>query len=367
MKKVGIIGWRGLVGSVLLERMLAASDFKDIEAVFFTTSQVGQKAPDFGQPEKYLQDAYELSTLQEMDVVLTCQGGSYTNEMHGPLRNSGWQGFWIDAASSLRMAKESIIILDPVNKNVIDKALNDGVKDFIGGNCTVSLMLMALGGLFKEGLIEWVTSMTYQAASGAGARNMIELIKQMNHLGQSCATELGNPATNIIQFDKSITASLREDSFPRENFGAPLAASLLPWIDTRMENGQTREEWKAQVEANKILGTTEFIPIDGTCVRVGAMRSHSQAFTVKLKKNISMKVIEDLIANNHEDVFIVANNKEETISKLTPAHVSGTLSIPVGRLRKMTLGDEYLNAFSVGDQLLWGAAEPLRSMLKFIL
>lgn len=356
-----------MVGSVLLERMVVTSDFKDIEAVFFTTSQVGQKAPDFGQPEKYLQDAYELSTLQEMDVVLTCQGGSYTNEMHVPLRNSGWQGFWIDAASSLRMAKESIIILDPVNKNVIDKALNDGVKDFIGGNCTVSLMLMALGGLFKEGLIEWVTSMTYQAASGAGARNMIELIKQMNHLGQSCATELENPATNIIQFDKSITASLREDSFPRENFGAPLAASLLPWIDTRMENGQTREEWKAQVEANKILGTTEFIPIDGTCVRVGAMRSHSQAFTVKLKKNISMEVIEDLIANNHEDVFLVANNKEETISKLTPAHVSGTLSIPVGRLRKMTLGDEYLNAFSVGDQLLWGAAEPLRSMLKFIL
>ncbi len=367
MIKAGFIGWRGMVGSVLMERMLSEKDFSGYEPLFFSTSQAGGKAPDIGIDTPPLADAYDLNSLSAMDIIVTCQGGSYTKEIHPKLRAEGWKGYWIDAASTLRMDKDSIIVLDPVNRTVINKGLASGVKDYIGGNCTVSLMLMALGGLFEKGLIEWLTSMTYQAASGAGARNMRELVKQMQTIGNTSA-DLDNMSSAILDLDREITSCLRDGSLPVDNWGVPLAASLIPWIDSPMENGQTREEWKGVAETNKILGRGENrIPIDGQCVRIGSMRCHSQAFTIKLNKNVPLDEIEDMIASHNQWVKLVPNEKPATIEQLTPAATTGTLNIPVGRVRKMNLGEEYLTAFSVGDQLLWGAAEPVRRMLKITL
>jgi len=361
--KVGFVGWRGMVGSVLMQRMQEENDFAGIEPVFFTTSQAGQPAPMGGG---ILKKADDIDALKQLDVIITCQGGDYTNAIHPELRKIGWQGYWIDAASSLRMADNAIIILDPVNRNVIDRGLQSGIKDFIGGNCTVSLMLMALGGLFEHGLVEWATSMTYQAASGAGAQNMRELLIQMGQLNQSVATQLQDPSSAILDIDKQVSAQLAGGELTTTNFGFPLAGSLLPWIDREVEDGQSREEWKGFVETNKILGSKQLIPIDGICVRVGAMRCHSQALTIKLKKDVPINEIEEILQNANEWVDVVPNRKEETLSRLTPAAISGTLKTPVGRLRKMKMGPEYLSAFTVGDQLLWGAAEPLRRMMRIL-
>jgi aspartate-semialdehyde dehydrogenase len=364
MKKVGIIGWRGMVGSVLMERMEAEDDFSKVGSYLFSTSLKGQKAPAYKNCHGEVLDSNCIDTLRTMDIIITCQGGDYTNEIHPVLKKTDWNGLWIDAASSLRMAKDSIIVLDPVNKDQIVQGLNSGVRDFIGGNCTVSLMLMGLGGLFKEGLIEWMTSMTYQAASGGGAKNMMELLEQMKYFGDTYQNTLAeDPKTTALVMEKIMSERFSATDFPQDNFGKPLALSLLPWIDTKVENGQSREEWKAQVEANKILGTDSIIPIDGTCVRVASLRCHSQAFTIKLKKSVDIKTIESIIAESNPWVELVENGKEPTLTKLTPAYASGTLKIPVGRVRKMTIGDDYLNAFSIGDQLLWGAAEPLRRTL----
>ncbi len=362
--KVGIVGWRGMVGSVLMQRMQEENDFAGIEPVFFSTSQAGQDAP-MGAGK--LKNADDLAELAKLDVILTCQGGDYTKAVHPALRKSGWNGYWIDAASTLRMEKDAVIILDPVNRNVIDAALANGQKDFIGGNCTVSLMLMALGGLFRAGLVEWVSSMTYQAASGAGAPNMRELLEQMGVLNASVASLLAVPGSAILEIDRDVTACLRGDSIPKKEFGFPLAGSLLPWIDREVEDGQSREEWKGYAETNKILGTTVPIPVDGICVRVGAMRCHSQAVTVKLKKDVPIAEVESLIANDNDWVKLIPNTKADSLAGLTPTAVSGTLSIPVGRVRKMKLGPEYVSAFTCGDQLLWGAAEPLRRMLRILL
>lgn len=368
MKKVGIVGWRGMVGSVLMERMLAENDFRDIEPIFFTTSQVGQAGPAIGRELPPLADANDVAALKAMDIILTCQGGDYTKAIYPQLRAAGWQGYWIDAASSLRMADNALIILDPVNLGVIKDGIAKGVKDFIGGNCTVSLMLMALGGLFHEGLVDWVSAMTYQAASGAGAQNMRELIGQMGAIHNSVNPLLANPASAILDIDRQVAATMRGDDFPKANFGFPLAGSLLPWIDTELESGQSREEWKAQVECNKILGRQgDPIPVDGTCVRIGAMRCHSQALTIKLAKKVPLDEIEQIIAEANGWVNVVPNHKPETLAALTPAAVTGTLDIPVGRLRKLSMGPKFLNAFTVGDQLLWGAAEPLRRMLRILL
>jgi len=362
--KVGIVGWRGMVGSVLLQRMQAENDFKGIEPVFFSTSQAGQDAP-MGAGK--LENASDINALKKLDIIITCQGGDYTKEVHPKLRAGGWNGYWIDAASSLRMEKDAVIILDPVNRKVIDKALADGVKDFIGGNCTVSLMLMALGGLFEAGLVEWMTSMTYQAASGAGAPNMRELLAQMGSLNGSVADLLADPGSAILEIDRKVTGQLHDASLPTREFGFPLAGNLLPWIDREVEDGQSREEWKGLVETNKILGTTTPIPIDGLCVRIGAMRSHSQALTIKLKKDVPMDEIEALIAGHNDWAELVPNTKQDSLSRLTPAAISGTLTVPVGRLRKMKMGPQYLSAFTCGDQLLWGAAEPLRRMLRILM
>ena len=366
MLKVGFVGWRGMVGSVLMERMRAENDFENIDPVFFTTSQAGQAAPNVGKGESVLLDARDLNELGQMDVIVTCQGGDYTSEVHAPLRDSGWNGTWIDAASTLRMAAQAVIVLDPVNSPVIEKALAEGKKDFIGGNCTVSLMLMAIGGLFKAGLVEWVSSMTYQAASGAGAQNMRELLNQMGSLNGCVAGELATPSSAILDIDRKVTAQFSADGFPTERFGAPLAGSLIPWIDKAVDEGQTKEEWKGFVETNKILQNDPLIPIDGICVRIGAMRSHSQALTIKLTKDVSVEEIMDILRNDNEWVDVVENDKEETLKRLTPAAISGTLTVPVGRIRKMKMGPEYLSAFTVGDQLLWGAAEPLRRMLRIL-
>jgi aspartate-semialdehyde dehydrogenase len=368
MKKVGIIGWRGMVGSVLMERMRAEDDFQGFESRFFSTSQAGQAGPEINGTTYELLDAHDVGLLKELDVILSCQGGGYTTKVYPQLREGGWQGYWIDAASTLRMEKNSIIVLDPVNRKVIDQGLVDGIKDYVGGNCTVSLMLMGLAGLFEKGWVEWITSQTYQAASGAGAKNMRELVNQMRLVGENCAGLLDNPATAILDIDRNVIDTVRSSSFPTDNFGAPLAASLIPWIDRAMENGQTREEWKGISETNKILGREDNpIPVDGCCVRVGSMRCHSQAYTIKLNRDVPLADVEAAIAKQNEWVYLVANNKEETLRELTPASVTGTLDIPVGRLRKMNLGDQYLSAFSVGDQLLWGAAEPVRRMLKIVL
>lgn len=368
MRKVGIIGWRGMVGSVLMERMREEDDFNGYEFTFFSTSQAGQDGPTIEDRTYTLQDANEINLLQTNDILLSCQGGDYTSTVYPELRKAGWQGYWIDAASTLRMEKDSIIVLDPVNRSVIDQGLTDGIKNYIGGNCTVSLMLMGLAGLFQQGWVEWVTSQTYQAASGAGAKNMRELVNQMRIIGENCENLLDTPATAILDIDRNVINTLRNQAFPTKNFGAPLAASLIPWIDKAMENGQTREEWKGISETNKILGRENSpIPIDGCCVRVSSMRCHSQAYTIKLNKDVPLADIEAAIKNQNDWVYLVANNKEETLKELTPARVTGTLDIPVGRLRKMNLGPQYLSAFSVGDQLLWGAAEPVRRILKIIL
>ncbi len=368
MKRTGIVGWRGMVGSVLMERMMAENDFAKITPVFFTTSQAGQKAPDVGKDAPDLIDAHDIDTLMEMDIIISCQGGSYTEAVRPKLANNGWKGFWIDAASTLRMADDSIIVLDPVNRHVIEKALSSGIKNYIGGNCTVSLMLMALGGLFAHDVVEWLTSMTFQAASGAGAQNMTELVAQMRAIGDAAAPILDIPASAILDLDRKVTDTLRSSEFPTASWGVPLGASLIPWIDRAMENGQTREEWKGLVETNKILGRSENpIPIDGQCVRIGAMRCHSQAFTIKLKQDVPLADINGMLAANNDWVTVVPNTREQTITDLTPAAVTGTLTVPVGRIRKMILGREYLTAFSVGDQLLWGAAEPLRRILNIIL
>jgi aspartate-semialdehyde dehydrogenase len=356
-----------MVGSVLMQRMQEDNEFVGIEPVFFTTSQVGQPGPDVGVDVPPLKDAFDLDALKALDVIVTCQGGDYTEKVYKDLRQTGWKGYWVDAASTLRMADDATIVLDPVNRDVIDAQLARGTKTFTGGNCTVSLMLMGLGGLFEANMIEWMTSMTYQAASGSGAKHMRELLNQMGGLRDSVASELADPASAILDIDRKVTAAMRSGSFPTENFGAPLAGSLLPWIDKPMENGQSKEEWKGGVETNKILGLDNNpIPIDGLCVRIGAMRSHSQAFTIKLKQDVPLDEIEDRLAKHNEWVRVIANEKDATIDGLTPAAATGTLNVPVGRLRKLAMGGEYLSAFSVGDQLLWGAAEPLKRMLKIL-
>lgn len=373
VKLVGLVGWRGMVGSVLMERMQSQGDFELIEPIFFTTSNVGGKAPQFAKNETQLLDAKDISALSKCDIIITAQGGDYTNEVFPKLRAANWNGHWIDAASSLRMKDDTVIILDPVNKSVIEKSFYAGGKNWIGGNCTVSLMLMAMGSLMNKGWIEWVSAMTYQAASGAGAQNMRELLEQMGALHSSVKDELSNPASAILDIDRKVTQTLRDSSFPKENFrNTALAGSLIPWIDVAVENGQSKEEWKGGAECNKILGLPPFrtngsVPIDGLCVRVGAMRCHSQGLTIKLKKNIPLQDIEDTIAAGNEWVKVIPNQREITEKELTPAAVTGTLSVPVGRLHKLAMGDDFLGAFTVGDQLLWGAAEPLRRMLRILL
>jgi aspartate-semialdehyde dehydrogenase len=365
--QVGLVGWRGMVGSVLMQRMRAERDFYLIEPVFFTTSNVGGEAPpeSRGTP---LKDAKDIAALAAMDAIISCQGGDYTTEVFPALRAAGWQGYWIDAASTLRMDQNAVIILDPVNLDVIEDALAQGKKDFIGGNCTVSLMLMALGGLFKAGLVEWISSMTYQAASGAGAQNMRELLSQMGEVHRVAKNLLDDPASAILDIDREVAGILRDEKFPAANFGVPLAGSLIPWIDKDLGNGQSREEWKGKAEANKILGReADPIPVDGLCVRVGAMRCHSQALTIKLKKNVPLDEIEAMLAAANDWVRVVPNQREATMRELTPTAVTGKLDVPIGRLRKMDMGGEYLSAFTVGDQLLWGAAEPLRRMLRILI
>ncbi|EJL6392835.1 aspartate-semialdehyde dehydrogenase [Vibrio vulnificus] len=366
--RVGLVGWRGMVGSVLMQRMVEEKDFDLIEPVFFSTSQIGIPAPSFGKDAGLLQDAFNIDALKQLDAVITCQGGGYTEKVYPALREAGWKGYWIDAASTLRMAPDSIITLDPVNLAQIQQGIHSGTNTFVGGNCTVSLMLMALGGLYKQGMVEWMSAMTYQAASGAGAQNMRELISQMGVINDAVSSELANPSSSILDIDRKVAETMRSSSFPVDNFGAPLAGSLIPWIDVKRENGQSKEEWKGGVEANKILGLQNSpIPIDGTCVRIGAMRCHSQALTIKLKQNVPLDEIEEIIASDNEWVKVIPNERDITAQELTPAKVTGTLSIPVGRLRKMSMGDDFLNAFTVGDQLLWGAAEPLRRTLRIIL
>lgn len=368
MKRLGMIGWRGMVGSVLMQRMQAERDFALVDPVFFTTSQVGGKGPAIGKDVGPLKDARSVEALKAMDIIISCQGGDYTSEMYPKLRAAGWQGYWIDAASTLRMKDDSVIILDPVNMDVIRGAIKRGVKDYIGGNCTVSLMLMALGGLFKAGLVEWMTAMTYQAASGAGAQNMRELLAQMGSAHAAVADRLADPASAILDIDRQVADTLRSPSFPTGNFGAPLAGSLIPWIDKDLGNGQSKEEWKGMAETNKILGrSANPIPVDGICVRIGAMRCHSQALTIKLNKDLPLADIERLIATANDWVKLIPNEREASMRELTPAAVTGKLHVPIGRLRKLPMGGMYLSAFTVGDQLLWGAAEPLRRMLRILL
>jgi aspartate-semialdehyde dehydrogenase len=369
MTTVGFVGWRGMVGSVLMERMREEHDFDAIEPLFFTTSNVGGKGPEIGKPSGTLKDANDVTELAKLDVVITCQGGDYTSAIYPKLRAAGWQGYWIDAASALRMEKDAVIILDPVNKPVIDRALESGVKNFIGGNCTVSLMLMAIDGLLKQDLVEWVSAMTYQAASGAGAQNMRELLQQMGEVHFAAKNLLDDPASAILDIDREVAGILRDESFPTEHFGVPLAGSLLPWIDKDLGNGQSKEEWKGHAETNKILGRAQAkeIPVDGLCVRVGAMRCHSQGLTIKLRRDIPLAEIEQILAGGNAWVKVVPNKREETLKRLTPVAVTGTLDVPIGRLRKLRMGGEYLSAFTVGDQLLWGAAEPLRRMLRILL
>ena len=373
MKKLGLVGWRGMVGSVLMQRMVEEGDFAHVEPVFFTTSSVGGKAPTLGGKDGgILQDAMSIETLKQMDIIITCQGGDYTKEVFPKLRATGWNGGWIDAASTLRMDKDAVIILDPVNLNVIQDALAKGGRNWIGGNCTVSLMLMGLGGLFKHDLVEWVSAMTYQAASGAGAQNMRELLAQMGALHDAVKAELADPASAILDIDRKVAETMRAADFPTKNFrNTALAGSLIPWIDVPVDNGQSKEEWKGGAECNKILGRPAFrspgsIPIDGLCVRIGAMRCHSQGLTIKLKKDVPLDEISDIIAQGNAWAKVVPNEREISERELTPAAVTGTLTVPVGRLHKLAMGPDYLGAFTVGDQLLWGAAEPLRRMLRIL-
>ena len=365
-QSVGLIGWRGMVGSVLMQRMQDEGDFDLINPVFFSTSNAGGNAPAFAEGTGKLQDAYDVETLAKLPIIVTAQGGDYTAEVYPKLRDAGWDGLWIDAASTLRMEDSSIIVLDPVNRDVIDAGLARGVKEFIGGNCTVSCMLMGLGGLFKNGLVEWGTSMTYQAASGGGARHMRELLSQFGSLNAAVADELADPASAILDIDRKVLAQQRNPELDSSQFGVPLAGSVIPWIDKDLGNGQSKEEWKAPAETNKILGLGDDkrIPFDGLCVRIGAMRSHSQALTLKLTEDLPVDEIERIIDADNEWSRVVPNNKEATTEQLTPVAASGTLEIPVGRIRKMEMGPEYISAFTVGDQLLWGAAEPLRRMLR---
>ena len=374
MKKVGLVGWRGMVGSVLMQRMAEEGDFEHIEPVYFSTSAAGGKAPAFGGKEGgVLHDAASIDSLKQMDIVITCQGGDYTKEIFPKLRATGWNGHWVDAASTLRMDKEAVIILDPVNLNVIQDALAKGGKNWIGGNCTVSLMLMGLGGLFKHDLVEWVSAMTYQAASGAGAQNMRELLLQMGALYGAVKEELADPASAILEIDRKVAETMRASSFPSKNFrGAALAGSLIPWIDVPYEHGQSKEEWKGGAECNKILGLPPFrspgsIPVDGLCVRIGSMRCHSQGLTIKLKKDVPLDEVSDILAKGNPWAKVVPNEREVSERELTPAAVTGTLTVPVGRLHKLAMGPDYLGAFTVGDQLLWGAAEPLRRMLRILI
>lgn len=366
--RVGLVGWRGMVGSVLMDRMVAENDFALIDPVVFTTSNVGGRGPAIGKDMPSLKDAKSIAELKTLDAIITCQGGDYTNEIYPQLRAAGWRGYWIDAASTLRMKDDAVIILDPVNREVIQDALARGAKDYIGGNCTVSLMLMGLGGLFTHGLVEWMTAMTYQAASGAGAQNMRELIQQMGSIHGAVASRLSEPASAILEIDRAVAETLRSNDFPTANFGVPLAGSLIPWIDKQMENGQSREEWKGQAETNKILGrSADPIPIDGICVRIGAMRCHSQALTIKLTRDVPLDELVEIIGTANSWTKVVPNEREVSMRELTPTAVTGTLSVPVGRLRKLNMGPTYLGAFTCGDQLLWGAAEPLRRMLRILL
>jgi aspartate-semialdehyde dehydrogenase len=368
MLRVGIVGWRGMVGSVLVQRMREERDFDHIEPVFFSTSQAGGKGPAIGKETGPVQHAADLKALGALPVIIACQGGDYTNEVYPQLRAAGWKGYWIDAASALRMKDDATIILDPVNMPVIERALAEGRRDFIGGNCTVSLMMMGLAGLFRHDLIEWMTCMTYQAASGAGAANMRELAAQLAHLGDVAKPVLEDPGATALDIERRVSAAVRNGEMPKENFGHALAGSLLPWIDKDLGDGRSREEWKGQAETNKILGRSERpIPVDGICVRVGAMRCHSQALTIKMRKDVPLDEVQGMIAEGNEWVRVVPNRKAETLAELTPAAVTGKLSVPVGRLRKLPMGGDYLAAFTVGDQLLWGAAEPLRRMLRILL
>jgi aspartate-semialdehyde dehydrogenase len=357
-----------MVGSVLMERMREERDFDSIDPAFFTTSNVGGAGPNIGKPVGALKDANDVKELAKNDVLISCQGGDYTKAIYPKLRAAGWGGYWIDAASAMRMEKDAVLILDPVNRPVIDKAIASGVKNYIGGNCTVSLMLMAIDGLLKNDLVEWVSAMTYQAASGAGAQNMRELLQQMGELHLAAKSMLGDPASAILDIDREVAGILRDENFPTEHFGVPLAGSLLPWIADDLGNGMSREEWKGDAETNKILGReNRRIPVDGLCVRVGAMRCHSQGLTLKLKKDLTVAEIESILAKGNEWVRVVPNRREETLKQLTPVAVTGTLDVPIGRIRKMKMGPEYVSAFTVGDQLLWGAAEPLRRMLGILL
>ncbi len=373
MKLVGLVGWRGMVGSVLLQRMQDEGDFSHIEPVFFSTSNAGGQAPEFAKSETKLHDANDLNALKRCDIILTCQGGDYTADIFPRLRAEGWSGYWIDAASTLRMNDDAVIVLDPVNLSVIKAALNKGIKNFIGGNCTVSCMLMGLGGLFQHDLVEWVSSMTYQAASGGGAQHMRELLTQFGTLNKAVSGLLADPASAILEIDRAVLA--QQHAFSEQemkHFGVPLAGNLIPWIDKDLGGGLSKEEWKAGAETNKILGLgaafgKPAIPMDGLCVRIGAMRCHSQALTIKLKKDVPLDELVEIIAKNNDWVKVVPNERESTIKELTPAAVSGGLSIPVGRLRKLQMGGEFLSAFTVGDQLLWGAAEPLRRMLRILI
>ena len=368
MLRAGIVGWRGMVGSVLVQRMREERDFEHVDPVFFSTSQAGGAGPQIGRETGLVQDANDVEALKSLPVIVSCQGGDYTNDVYPRLRRAGWSGYWIDAASALRMNDDAVIILDPVNMAVIKDSIARGGKNFIGGNCTVSLMLMGVAGLFQHDLVEWMTSMTYQAASGAGAANMRELAEQMARVGDSAKKLLADPASTALDIDREITEAIRGPAMPKTNFGYPLAASLLPWIDRDLGNGQSREEWKGQAETNKILARGDRpVPVDGICVRVGAMRCHSQALTIKLRKDVPLGELEDMIAEANEWVKVIPNRREESLAELTPAAVTGKLSVPIGRLRKLPMGGDYLAAFTVGDQLLWGAAEPLRRMLRILL
>lgn len=368
MKRTGLIGWRGMVGSVLMQRMREEKDFEQIDPVFFTTSQAGQPGPDIGKDVPPLKDATDINELSQMDVIVSCQGGDYTEKVYPELRKAGWDGYWIDAASTLRMKDDSIIVLDPVNKSVIEDGLSKGIKTYVGGNCTVSLMLMAIGGLFDKDLVEWISPMTYQAASGSGAQHMRELIRQMGAINDSVKELNADPATAILDIDRQVAEFIRSKDYPVDNWGVPLAGSLIPYIDKQLDSGQSKEEWKAEVESNKILGRSgNPIPIDGICVRIGAMRCHSQALTIKLKQDVPLDEIHDILARANDWVKVLPDDREISMQELTPAKVTGTLGIPVGRLRKLSMGNDYLSAFTVGDQLLWGAAEPLRRMLRILL
>ena len=369
MKKVGFIGWRGMVGSVLVKRMIEESDFSEFDSYFFSTSQVGQKNPEWNinYKNKTLIDAFDIQELSKMDIIMTCQGGDYTNKVFSKLRDSQWEGHWIDAASTLRMNEDSLIVLDPINQKSIDKAYDSGIKNWVGGNCTVSLMLLAINGLLQRNLIDWVSSMTYQAASGSGANSMRELLSQMGQIHSSVSDDLDQPNSNILDVDSKALEIMNSEKFQKSNFKVPLAGNLIPWIDEDLKNGTSREEWKGQSETNKIL-ELDFSPIkvDGLCVRIGTMRSHCQALTIKLNKNIQIEEINDIIANGNEWVKFVPNEKEQSLSLLSPAEVSGKLDIAVGRVRKLDIDENCISIFTVGDQLLWGAAEPIRRMLKII-